>query len=271
MVLIRKLFSVYNPETKKSVQKHISGNTLEEIDKKGAEWVLETRKLLAERKEKKDTTPLILPPVPLKNEFPARDFRLEMPDDTFSLMCIGSTRSGKTTAIQHILAEYAKKHICVCFSPSTQAEIYKSFPKDTIISPLYFPEILKDMYTINSKTKNHYPFLACLDDIVDKKNDKELMKLLTIYRNSRISCLIVAQSSSIMNASGRTNINFVCLFKLNSDEEIEKVIKKYLISRYPTGMKMADKIRFYRQATEDHHFFFIDNFTGKVCLTKIST
>jgi len=50
---------------------------------------------------------------------------------------------------------------------------------------------------------------------VDKKFDKQLMKLLTIYRNSKLSTIICSQAVQIMNATGRTNINHIFLFKLN--------------------------------------------------------
>jgi hypothetical protein len=73
-----------------------------------------------------------------------------------------------------------------------------------------------------------------------------------------------------MNATGRTNINHVFLFKLNSDEQIEKVIKTYLLSFFPTGLKMADKIKKYKELTEDHHFIYINNLTGETYRTKLN-
>jgi hypothetical protein len=122
---------------------------------------------------------------------------------------------------------------------------------------------------INKETKNNYDFLAVLDDIVTGvKFDKEVLKLLTIYRNSNCSAIISAQAMTLLNSAGRTNINFVCCFKLNSDEQIEKVVKAYLSSYFPPGMKMLEKIRHYRLLTEDHYFFVIDNYNGGVFRTK---
>ena len=111
--------------------------------------------------------------------------------------------------------------------------------------------------------------MAIIDDVVTAKNDKEMLKLLTLYRNTRISAIIAGQASAIINATGRTNINYVCLFKLNSDEEIEKVVKKYLRSRFPHGWHYRDMMAYYRKATEDHQFFLINNFSGDCFLTKI--
>jgi hypothetical protein len=73
-----------------------------------------------------------------------------------------------------------------------------------------------------------------------------------------------------MNATGRTNINHIFLFKLNSDEQIEKVIKTYLQSFFPTGLKLADKIKKYREITDDHHFIYINNLTGQTIRTKLN-
>ena len=242
--LLRKQFSVYNPETKRPLIKNISGETEAEIETKGAEWIASTKKMVSERVAQLKTA-VPVSPASVSNEIiPFKKFNLNSRvDDAFSLLCLGSTRSGKTTAIKSILTEECDKHIKVVFTPSLHAQTYKDFPKDCLFSPFYFPEVLKDMYTINSKTKNHYPFMCILDDVVDKKHDKELMKLLTIYRNSRMSCIICSQARAIMNATARTNINYVCCFKLNSDEEIEKVIKAYLISRFPAEMKMPEKIK----------------------------
>ena len=182
---------------------------------------------------------------------------------------IGSTRSGKSTALSYILDKYFKKHISVLMTNSPQAEIYKSM-KHCAQSPAYIPRVLKDMYTINRDTDNHYDFLAILDDVVTGvKFDKEILKLLTIYRNSDMSAIITAQAVTLMNSAGRTNINFVLLFKLNSDEQIEKCIKFYLSSYFPKDMRMLDKIRYYRSATEDHHFFVVDTLNGGVYRTKI--
>ncbi len=204
---------------------------------------------------------------------------MSIPDEPFaltlsssggnSIAMIGSTRSGKSTALSHILATYFKKHIAVLMTNSPQAGIYGTM-KHCAQSPQYIPKVLKDMYAINRDTNNHYDFLAILDDVVTGvKFDAELLKLLTIYRNSDISAIITAQAVTLLNSSGRTNINFVLLFKLNSDEQIEKCVKFYLSSYFPPGMRMLDKIRYYRGATENHHFFVIDTLNGRVFRTKI--
>ena len=198
-----------------------------------------------------------------------REFALEFPDvktGGVSIALIGSTRSGKTTFLTHILDKYFSKHIKVLMSNSIHAPIYKEID-ECIKSPMYSPRIIKEGYEINRKTNNHYPFLYILDDVVDKKHDKELMKTLTIYRNSGISCIISVQSPILLNSTSRGNINFVMLGKMNSDESIEKVVRMYLMSYLPG--KIDQKIRIYKELTEGHHWFVVDNLKGEVFRTKL--
>jgi hypothetical protein len=125
------------------------------------------------------------------------------------------------------------------------------------------------MYQINHATKNHYKFCVVLDDLSNVKNDKEYQRLLTIYRNSRISAMISAQGITMFNKTCRGNINFVCLGRMNSDAEVEKVIKEYLISYYPKGLNMGEKIALYRHETNDHWWYVLDQINGKVFRTKL--
>jgi hypothetical protein len=200
---------------------------------------------------------------------PKQPLRLVLPEKKtggVSICLFGSTRSGKTTLLTHILDEYFKKHLTILMSASIHAPIYDDI-KGVLKSPMYSPKLLHEAYEINRKTNNQYPFLFLLDDVVDKKNDKELLKLLTIYRNSGLSTIISLQSPVLMNTAGRGNINFVCLGKMNSDENIEKIVRMYLMS-YLSGT-ISEKIREYKLLTEDHNWFMVDNLVGEVYRFKI--
>lgn len=203
-------------------------------------------------------------------------FKIELDDKSgLSFLMIGSTRSGKSTALNYMLEHYfypkENKYINILFSNSYQAGVYDDFKKqkNTAGSILYHPKAIKEAYQINKNTNNKYKFNIILDDIVTAKHDKELMKLLTIYRNSRMSCIMCIQALTIGNSISRGNINYIMLFKLNSDEAIEKVIKAYLLSYFPTKMKLIDKIKRYRELTENHCFFLINNLEGTIKRSKI--
>jgi len=198
-----------------------------------------------------------------------KPLEVELPEQktggaSFCLM--GSTRSGKTTLLKYILKHFFNKHTKILMSNSIHAPIYKEID-DCIKSPVYSHKVVKEGYEINRKTNNHYRICYILDDVVDKKNDKELLKLLTIYRNSGLSTIISLQSPILMNTAGRGNINFVCLGKMNSDENIEKCVRMYLMS-FLKG-RIDDKIRQYKILTEDHYWFMVNNLTGEVYRFKI--
>jgi len=202
--------------------------------------------------------------------FKDEEFKFELPKSGgCSIALIGSTRAGKSHCLIKLLNMYFKNHCSVMMTGSSQANIYKGAPKHIIQAGQFIPRVIKDMAMINKHTDNNYEFLAVLDDIVHGvKFNPEILKLLCVFRNSNVSCIISAQAITLLNSAGRTNINFVCLFKLNSDEQAEKVIKAYLNSYFPAKMRMSEKIRAYREATEDHHFFVVDNLEGRVYRTK---
>ena len=194
-------------------------------------------------------------------------FKFGLPDNGGVSVCfLGSTRSGKTTFLKYLLDNQFHKHLKILMSNSIHNPIYNDV-KDVIKSPLYLPAVVKEAYEINRNTKNHYKFLMILDDVVSAKFDKELLKLLAIYRNSELSCIISIQSPILLNSATRGNLNYVMLGRMNSEEQIEKTIKMYLTS-YLKG-KMADKIREYRSLTDNYHWIVVDNLSGQIYRTKI--
>jgi hypothetical protein len=202
---------------------------------------------------------------------PYREFSLKLPDNKFgcSIMMVASTRAGKTTLVNHIYETYFKDYITCLHTNSIQSDIYKEMKKGTIACPTYMPELIKDTAKINKGTNNKYKFLHIVDDVVDKKHDQTLMKLFTIYRNSRITGIITAQEISIMNSIQRSNINYTILMRLNSDMAIEKVVKSYLRSYFPKTMTLNDMIKCYKELTSDHAFIVIDNINDEIFRSKL--
>ena len=196
---------------------------------------------------------------------------LELPDGKFgcSMMFLGSTRSGKTTLLNYFFKKHFMNHISILMSNSLNSDAYDFLKKHTIASDFYFPEVLKDMYKINHETKNNYEFMAIIDDVPDKREDLEMKRLLTIYRNSRISCMICAQVNTMVNKMARSNINYVFLGRMNSSSEIEKNIKDYLQGHWPTNLKMTQKIQLYKQLTENYTWIVLDQVNGHMFLTRL--
>jgi hypothetical protein len=268
-----KQFWIYDPRIRKGRVRSVGTKkrTEEEVAKIGEDWLAQMKEeinLWKEYQKGMDKTDMMIKEAEFNKPVP---FHCELPTNGgCSFLLLGSGRSGKSTFMKWLYHHYFKKHITVCMTMSSQAEMYKDFNKGIVLCPEYKGQIINDMYQINKETKNHYDFLAIVDDCPITKNDKELMKTLTIYRNSGISAIISNQELSLFNATARSNITFACLFRLNSDMAIEKCVKSYLRSYFPSSMNLNEMIRSYRKLTEDHHFFFINNLTGQVVLTKIN-
>lgn len=210
---------------------------------------------------------------PSKVQIQDRPFNLLTPpveSGGCSILMLGSGRSGKTTALKYILDKYFQKHCGVIFSQSAKAQAYAHMKYPLLpLSSVFIPELMNDAYHINKETKNHYPFMFVLDDCPLVKNDKELLKLLTIYRNSGISGVVCVQSPTLLNPTCRSNFTFTMLFKQNSTEQIEQTIKGWLRGYFPKSMTYEDKIAWYQTATSDHHFILIDNWNGTIQRCKI--
>lgn len=198
------------------------------------------------------------------------EFKLNIPDPTtggMTVALVGSTRSGKTTLLNHILNHCFEKHVGVLMTPSLHAPIYEAI-KGLAKAPFYVPRIIEEMYSINRKTENHYPFLAVLDDVVTAKFDKTLMKSFTIYRNSGITTIMSVQNPIIFNSVTRGNFNAVILGYLNSDEACEKVIRMFCYTSIP-GKNIEEKIAEYKKLTEGHYWLYIDHLGGGLTRFKL--
>lgn len=197
--------------------------------------------------------------------------KLETPENKcFSFCCIGSTRSGKSYGINHIWENFFKKHITLLMTLSSHADIYKQFRKQAVIVDGFHPQLIDEPMKINKETNNHYPFCLIFDDLViEGKNSQPMTKLLTIGRNAGMSCIISGQKMTMLNATGRANVNYILCFKQNTESAIEDTIKCFLRSYMPKHLKLTEMISLYKEMTEDHHFFLVDTLNDKCYISKI--
>ena len=205
--------------------------------------------------------------------FESKRFELTLPTNGgISISLIGASRSGKTTLLKYIYKTHFEKYITTMFSMNRQADIYKDLSDKVIISDRFHSELLREAHEINSLCDNKFPFLFISDDYVDPKikNDQEITRAMTIYRNANISTIFSFQGRTLMSAVGRNNSNFIVVLKQQTPLEWENVIKEFLSMYLPTGMTMREMVEFCKQATVDHQFFFIDNIEGKCYLSKLT-
>ena len=211
-------------------------------------------------------------PTSAPDHFSAGDvLKLNLPTNGgCSFLLLGSTRSGKSTAMIAIYEKFFKKHITMLLTHSAHADIYKPLQQKAIVCQGFFPELVNEPMKLNNATKNHYEFCLLFDDLsVSGKNDVDMVKLLTIGRNSNMSAIISAQRLQMLNATGRANTNYVCLFRLSTDSAIKDVVETYLRSYLPSTMTLQDCIRYYKEKTVDHHFFLVNTLNDEVSICKI--
>ena len=187
-----------------------------------------------------------------------------------SYALIGSTRSGKSTCMLWLWERYFKKHITLLTTQSSHASIYGPLKSKCVIIPEFAPDIISETMKINVATKNKYDFCHIFDDCVSGKNNKTLQKLLCIGRNAAQSVVYCGQEITLLNAVGRSNINFILCFKLNSDISVEKMVKNWLRHSFPSHMKIHEMIQHYHELTKDHHCIVVNTLTGEIFQSKIS-
>jgi len=263
-IRIYKTVAVYNPHTKKTKSKSFSGYDPEVLAKNCVIWKDETKaKFKAEIEDAKPKGP----------PFTLETYKdPEMPTNgAVSWVLVGASRSGKSTFMKHLLKTHYKKHLTCMMTLSSAAEIYKDLSKKIIVATDWNPVVIEDMYRINSKMDNKFPFLVVTDDLVGGaiKTDLQMTRLLSLYRNSNISAIISGQQATLINAAGRSNANFIAVFHQNSAGEAKRVVDLYLTAFFPTHLKVSEKIQLFMKLTEDHCFFFINNLNNTCTLVKL--
>jgi hypothetical protein len=205
--------------------------------------------------------------------FPSKKFDLDMPTNGgCSIGLIAASRSGKSTLMKYIYHKHFKDHITIMFSQNAPADIYKDLPKKVIVSTEYFPDLLRDAHTLNVETDNKYKMLFISDDYIghDIKNDKEITKLLTIYRNANMSSIFSFQGRVLVSSVGRNQLNYILIGKQNTNQEWENILKEILRAYMPEGLTLKEMVRFCIAATAHHQFFMLDTLKNECYLTKLS-
>ena len=205
--------------------------------------------------------------------FEIRPFSLDLPETGgVSIGLIGASRSGKTTLLKYIYKNHFTKFITCMTTMNPHADIYKDMGEKVLVASQFHPEILRDIHEINKLTDTKFKFLFISDDYVDTKikNDPEITRCLTIYRNAGLSSIFSFQGRTLMNSVGRNNLHYVAILKQQTPKDWKAVIEEFLDMWLPMDLTMREKIDFCQRATMDHQMFFIDNLAGCCYLTKLS-
>lgn len=193
-----------------------------------------------------------------------------------TVVIYGSSKRGKTTLMMHLYERhYAhdKRYISTLYSGNPQLKIYKG--DRNLLTSYGFTSrsanYIKLQQLINVKTKNRYLWLNMFDDIIDAKQAPILGKLVLTYRNSNISSIICLQYVYMLSKANRSSVNHTCVFGSNTAEDEENIIK-LLLKPYLVAIglkKLQEQVAFYREATRDHGFIYLDNIHNRMTLHRL--
>lgn len=205
-------------------------------------------------------------------------FNLPLDNNTGNTLAIfGAGKQGKSTLLMNIYKTYFASnndYICTLFSVNSHIKLYKSDKK--LLKCKGFTKqsekYLKMEKYINGHTNNKYKFVNLFDDVIDVKYGKLLNEMILTYRNSNMSTIICLQYPYLLSKSNRANLNGVCLFQTNTAESIKDIIdvflKHYFIKIGITNYN--DMYNFYKEATKDHSFIYINNINGSLSFHRLN-
>lgn len=151
--------------------------------------------------------------------------RLLAPMDTGSTtLILGSSFSGKTYLLTQEL-ELIKPYeydLIILFTESIHVPCLDKIRNrpDIILKEGFQAEIPAFLKKLNSKVGLRYRFLLILDDIISEKSTRKstLGKMITTYRNSNISTVVLAQYPTIIQKESRSNFHQLVLTGMRSPE-----------------------------------------------------
>ena len=203
-------------------------------------------------------------------------------NDLFSkpitLMCLASSRSGKTTLMQNVYQKIKDLFsINTLMSGSICSDIYKPFKKCIKLSSIN-EDYLKLIYTIAKRTKGkYYKWMTFMDDIdIKNKYIDILNKCFFKMRNVNCSTWLNAQDQKLIDKGVRSNTHLVCVMntsRMDSSrlEYIFEVLQPYFmneIGSLPKSQQKSYIIKFCHESTKNYGFILVDTLEQKVYICK---
>lgn len=192
-----------------------------------------------------------------------------LPKHAFLMLMIAPPRSGKSALIANLLAnqnfynalEYWDEVFYVSPTQKFDRTTMHYLPKlDNVIQiddedtlnrlDIFLKEIMDDQMKrldeVDSKTgkqKEMQRILIILDDCLGYLNtNNALPNICTRYRHYNMSFIITSQSFRRLPLVIRNCANQVVFFKMNNEQEVEKLFDEYLSAYHPNAINIAKSI-----------------------------
>jgi hypothetical protein len=207
-------------------------------------------------------------------EVPYTAFKLNIDDlkeTGTSTVIFGASKSGKTTLLKDILDKYysGKNVITLLIADNVHSNIYKKIDSSIIKTDRFDTDLIADLHKIQKKTDNKYHFVIVMDDMILQKNDPKILQMMLTMRNAKISTVILLQSPTLLSKNGRFNGNNFIFKRTNNHENAEQVMKFFLGGfGIFYGLKTNEKIKLFRDITDDYGFVYLDALNDKITYHK---
>ncbi len=143
----------------------------------------------------------------------------------------GSSFSGKTFFLVSQLNKLIREEydLIILMTESKNAKDLGSLRKDLpiVIIEGFRPDIIEKLKKINDGTYNRFRFMVILDDIVDQKNSKTLLKAILTFRNAGISTVVLIQYLKLINRAMRGSFHHVLLTGFRSEEDFGTAMEMF--------------------------------------------
>lgn len=204
----------------------------------------------------------------------------------FSCLLIGSRKSGKSFLVKSLFKKYLSKyyHYYVIACPSKKLrDEYRKLTKSLLVFD--YENAKKSLSLLRKHNENRKEkglkmqnILFILDDVACRKNryDSYLDILYANGRHENISIIYITQSMKWADTSWRDNSDLIFVFKPNSADTREKLLKYIILGcsdRYFKNSKIEKKYyeKLLREATEKKYSCLVlDCFNNKCYKYKAS-
>lgn len=186
-----------------------------------------------------------------------------------TFLLVGSSKSGKTTCMVQFATIWKKffpNTICILLSATYKADggayssITSCYGDDCIVTE-HIDEAINLVEKLQKSSSAKFPILFLLDDIVDKKNNKYILKLFTTLRNLNISTVMASQTCMLFNKSNRSNVNYLIAGKLNNSESVKDCYEKFLKGLWSDNDSYQEQ---YKKDTANYGKIFVDLLNDKI-------
>jgi hypothetical protein len=152
-----------------------------------------------------------------------------------SAIFIGASKSGKTTMIARILELIQDRYdLILFFSYSLHDPVYKFIDRSPeskyMLYDDFSPEAIKMAFKLNKKTNNALQILIIMDDMIGGKikHSDVILQAMSRGRNSGISIFLSSQSATLLEKSGRSNVNYMFILSPGPGDMQTTVVEKFL-------------------------------------------